>query len=80
LSVAATQRLKSGVLLSGLWVAERFGVAVTFCAQLGVVSKHAAQQSAAPDRLQLRSSFLLTALPAAGELGRSAAARGVSVA
>ncbi len=30
----------------------------------------AAQQGAAPDRLQLRSSFLLTALPAAGELGR----------
>jgi hypothetical protein len=28
----------------------------------------AAQQGAAPDRLQLRSSFLLSALPAAGEL------------
>ena len=34
----------------------------------------AAQQGAAPDRLQLRS--FLTSLPAAGELGRSAAARG----
>jgi hypothetical protein len=31
--------------------------------------QQAAQQGAAPDRLQLRSSFLLTALPAAGELG-----------
>ena len=30
--------------------------------------KQAAQQGAAPDRLQLRSSFLLAALPAAGEL------------
>ena len=29
-----------------------------------------AQQGAAPDRLQFRSSFLLAALPAAGELGR----------
>ena len=37
----------------------------------------AAEQGAAPDRLQLRSSFLLTALPAAGELGRSAGARGL---
>ena len=40
----------------------------------------ATQQGAAPDRLQLRSlrSFLaaVSALPAAGELGRSAAARG----
>jgi len=38
-----------------------------------------AQQGAAPDRLQLRSSFLLTSLPAAGELGRSVAARGLEV-
>jgi len=30
----------------------------------------AAQQGAAPDLLQLRSSFLLAALPAAGELSR----------
>ncbi len=41
----------------------------------------ARQQGAAPDRLQLRSlrSCLaaVSALPAAGELGRSAAARGV---
>jgi hypothetical protein len=29
----------------------------------------ATQQGAAPDRLQLRSSFLLTPLSAAGELG-----------
>ena len=36
----------------------------------------ATQQGAAPDRLQLRS--FLTSLPAAGELGRSAAARGVT--
>ncbi len=36
----------------------------------------AAQQGAAPDRLQLRS--FLTSLPAAGELGRSAVARGFS--
>ena len=35
-----------------------------------------AQQGAAPDRLQLRSSFLLASLPAAGELvvGRRRAA------
>jgi len=33
-------------------------------------NQQAAQQGAAPDRLQLRSSFLLTSLPAAGELGR----------
>ena len=39
----------------------------------------AAEQGAAPDRLQLRSSFLLAALPAAGELGRSVAAHGVVV-
>ena len=32
----------------------------------------ATEQGAAPDRLQLRSSFLLTALPAAGELSRCA--------
>ncbi len=37
----------------------------------------ATQQGAAPDRLQLRS--FLTSLSAAGELGRSAAARGVAV-
>jgi hypothetical protein len=36
-----------------------------------------AQQGAAPDRLQLRSSFLLAALPAAGELSRWAALRSV---
>ena len=35
-----------------------------------------AEQGAAPDRLQLRSSFLLATLPAASELGRSAVARG----
>ncbi len=38
--------------------------------------QQATQQGAAPDRLQLRSSFLLATLPAAGELGRCAAARG----
>ncbi len=35
-----------------------------------------AEQGAAPDRLQLRS--FLTPLPAAGELGRYAAARGLT--
>ncbi len=39
----------------------------------------AAQQGAAPDRLQIRSSCLLAALSAAGELGRWAAARGLMV-
>ena len=39
----------------------------------------AAQQGAAPDRLQLRSSFLLAKLPAAGELGRCIVARGIEV-
>ena len=43
----------------------------------------AAEQGAAPDRLQLRSlrSFLapVSALPAAGDLGRSAVARGLDV-
>ena len=54
--------------------------------RLGCGSRHggcniptAAQQGAAPDRLQLRSlrSFLasVSALPAAGELGRCAVAR-----
>ncbi len=38
--------------------------------------QQAAEQGAAPDRLQLRS-FLAT-LPAAGELGRCAGARGVA--
>ena len=37
-----------------------------------------AEQGAAPDRLQLRSSFLLTTLPAAGELVVLLLARGVS--
>ena len=36
----------------------------------------ATEQGAAPDRLQRRRSFLTLALPAAGELGRSAATRG----
>jgi hypothetical protein len=38
------------------------------------LNQQAAQQGAATDRLQLRSSFLLAALPAAGELGRCVAA------
>ena len=49
--------------------------------QVGVAQTDAAittvEQGAAPDRLQLRS--FLTPLPAAGELGRSAAARGFDV-
>ena len=39
--------------------------------------QQAAEQGAAPDRLQLRS--FLASLSAAGELGRSVAARGVDV-
>jgi len=35
-----------------------------------------AEQGAAPDRLQLRSSFLLSSLPAAGELVVVLLARG----
>ncbi len=40
------------------------------CGHAVVIKTHqqAIEQGAAPDRLQLRSSFLLTALPAAGEL------------
>jgi len=41
------------------------------------ICQHDAEQGAAPDRLQLRS--FLAALPAAGELGRCAAARGLVV-
>ena len=44
----------------------------------GATDSTAAQQGAAPDRLQLRSSFLLTSLPAAGELGRCVAASALS--
>ena len=41
--------------------------------------QQASEQGAAPDRLQLRSSFLLSSLPAAGELVVVLLARGVRV-
>ncbi len=48
-----------------------FGKLVTL-QRRSITSQQAAQQGAAPDRLQLRSLFLLASLPT-GELGRWAA-------
>ncbi len=61
-----------GSLLSGLRYFGLGRVPITLGARRGKMSQHAAQQGAAPDRLQLRS--FLTSLPAAGELGRCVAA------
>jgi hypothetical protein len=76
-SAFAVHKYSCGAGCSALW--RRF-VALARCgggSHLGGCNAPtAAQQGAAPDRLQLRS--FLTSLPAAGELGRSVAARGLA--
>jgi hypothetical protein len=56
------------LVFGGLYVSARLKV-LAGAVSGGQNITTAAQQGAAPDHLQLRSSFLLSSLPAAGELG-----------